>query len=1344
MLKSLIKIFGKRNTIGLFEGILILVSLGNSAEASSPKTLVFDPDGTRIVFTDHLHHEFYWWPQTLLNFQIEFQEEIETEELILIDNKTNEHVPFQLSRFQKGANGKMTSSLFLKAGLESGGSFDFTFKKGPHTAFKNIEVSQEGDELVVKTDKLSLWVPASQEGNKGQIPGPIASLSRNSARLGQSTFNSSGKALKKITSKIVEQGPLFAELTIEYFFDDGSKYHAVIRCVKGYDFVELREQIEGFSREEACAWDINWTGFSPTHRQAPNHPYGQPRSDKTGFERFDWETVGQNMLNSHHGITYAGDDGKIPFELGIYGNWPAEHNVTSSVFWDENSSQSVGTFTQDVAFWDDQEYAIWHAASKMNVKFYYQNDSLIWKYPLYDGKRSSAISCYPHKLDIEFMEKLEKLSSPSKELPRAKMSQLSYNSFLQNRYSTIDLNKVKDWELSYPQTSKLSPAIFNEKNTELIENLGEHFLNWSYVCELPISGPCQNSGYAPVPAREFYEHYVQAFNAELPTANNIQYERLSAMFLLHAYLAESEEFMPVKTMLSGHPNFLADVKSVPAMAAFLFPEHPEAKNWGDVFEKYIDLNTRYHVRPEVKLWNSQGGRWTENISCYTWAFLRPTVRANFLLQEYGDGKNRLANERIGMLGEYVLGSISAPFDGEPIPNDNGEWNGRRRLGWGMFLEGEGPSRVHPPQGAHADRRRPPSLYWRLGQTLKNYDPLLSENMCYVARPEYDDMEVSGGRKNSFEIMYPTHDIDQGTPPDLKSVKLTGYGIMLRSAVGTEDELSILLQQIDKGPNYRWGIAADGGCGTIYYYAGGKSYSHNAGDDIGDRRLQDTDLITNFGVFKDERFKSIGKGDLSSPMYCFSSGQFAEIRSSDDGSYSWPDYQSRSIMLLGSDYFLVYDDVYNQNLATRFSWFTHIDEELPDLEIVKAGGAGYTAASRRRPEFTSHTAKETKGIWYDGTGDFLTFVSHKKGFERQPKAFGCIVTSPTGTHDYIFRSDNSLSVSESGLIFEGTAGFIRMKESGSQEWALFHGTKIGNEVFSIQTINTDAGIGASFQNAKEIIGEFYCPDYAVVDFQWKHVIPKNIKFYLDGNEFPVKREGNKWQVKFPKGNHIWTVSGGLPTLLRPQIDYTQNEKGTVIVSIDAVPGASSYRYEYSLNGTTGWEVIKTQKSREIQVYPLVNEGKGYIRVIASNKDHRSEPSVVYPIYYTIEKPHFPDGLKLILRNDKIDLSWGSVLGCNEYSLYKRQKGEKEFELVYHGNGNVFSEQSNAEESIYEYAVTASNGNGESNLSGSIDTDPSSWLNFDPMPGEPFRRSKSKWNMSDNYNNPVDLYYPGSEK
>lgn len=156
---------------------------------------------------------------------------------------------------------------------------------------------------------------------------------------------------------------------------------------------------------------------------------------------------------------------------------------------------------------------------------------------------------------------------------------------------------------------------------------------------------------------------------------------------------------------------------------------------------------------------------------------------------------------------------------------------------------------------------------------------------------------------------------------------------------------------------------------------------------------------------------------------------------------------------------------------------------------------------------------------------------------------------------------------------------------------------------------------------------------------------------------------------------------------------------------------------------------------------------------------SEPADEYPVYVTDKTPPAPDGLKLRLARGMVSLTWGEVLGAGEYRLYRRLQGEKEFTLLYRGlqrehvdrNANVIPALTETGAAmagsgrksspvIYEYAVAAVNGNGEGVKSVPVSTDPASWLNWDPMPGEPFRRSVSTYDAK--YDEGLPPYYPGS--
>lgn len=1313
----------------LFALILLLAST-NALYAGQP--VLFENGKATIVLEDHIQHPLYWWPETLLSYEIVSSEPITTEQLELIDQKTGKQIPFQLTK--SAIQGKAANTLHILTDLPSKGKQVFVLRKGEPHHFPALSVKEADGYIAVTTHKFSVRIPASQSVVDGKISGPVACLSEDGINwFGQSAF-AAGTGVKSLETKQVNSGPLFATFELHYTFSNGAAYTAQLRCIQGYDFIELKEQMEGFKDEERPEWSIHWNKFAPTHRQAPNHPYGKPKENAKGFNRYDWESISQTMLNSHHGINKeVSADGKIPFQVGLFGNWPAETNVTSSLFWDEKSNRSIGIFTQDLSYWDDRQYAIWHDPRDLSVKFFYKDSLLKWSYPLINGNRSTALSFYPHQKDIDYMDNLESLTeltqTPDGLRYNVKMAQLSYNSFLQNKHSTLDLNKVKDWCLVYPDSAPIPVSIFDDSKKQSVRDFEQRFLYGSFTNELAISGPCQNSGYGPTASRSFYDMFTSSLNQLLPRMTKDQRDRMIAMFLVHAYIAAGEEYMPMKHILSGHPNFLSDVKSVPAFASYLFPEHPQAKEWADLFEKYIDLNSHYHTRPDVKRWNAIGGRWTENINTYIWGFIRPAIRANYLLHLM-DGKKRMANKNMTKIGNYVMNALSAPFDG-------GSTDVNDMHNWGSVTPENGPARVIPPLGAHAIRRMLPSAYWLLGKEFEHYDPLLSENMRYIARPEYEDAEMKDRAGNTFNCMYPLSTDDSGTPPDLESVKITGYGIVLRSSVGTKDELSVHLGQIDNGPNYRWGIVGDGGCGAVYFYARGKSYSNNGKEDAGDRRLQDTDLVTSFGVFKDGRFKSIGKNELSSPLYDLTVGQYAEITSSSDRAYSWPEYKGRSIMLVGSDYFLIYDDVYNQNMGSRFSWFTKLDESLPELEVIKGGGADYTYSSKKA-EYITHTGKESKGIWFDGTGDFLTFVSHKKGYTSQPTSYGSVIHSPEGNSDFIFRNDIPVEVDEADIIFTGTAGLIRNKPD-QQEMVVFHGSRIGNADFEIYPQSTDAGLSAIYKNKENIKGQFYCIDNAQVVFKWNKGMPRFLHFYIDGVKQHISPIGNEMRVTIPAGKHIWNLTKGLPNLPRPVIQYTRNDNNKVEVCIVPVAGTESYRYEYSTDAGKNWTLQKEQPQNKRVFSPQGKESKGYIRVSALNKEHTSAPSVIYPMYFTSAKPHYPDGLKLEIMNNRIELSWGKVLGCKDYKLYKKT-GNGPFRLIHSGNDNEYTDNRYSAGEYYEYTVSTLNGNGESELCQPVTTNPDSWLNFDPVKGEPFRRTVTLKSSIDNDGNRVPSYYP----
>ena len=74
--------------------------------------------------------------------------------------------------------------------------------------------------------------------------------------------------------------------------------------------------------------------------------------------------------------------------------------------------------------------------------------------------------------------------------------------------------------------------------------------------------------------------------------------------------------MPLVPMLSGHPNFMADVKATPPAMSFLFPDHPMASTWADLWTP--DGNAQAWLRKtQDDAWKNFDAR---NWVYQTWAY----------------------------------------------------------------------------------------------------------------------------------------------------------------------------------------------------------------------------------------------------------------------------------------------------------------------------------------------------------------------------------------------------------------------------------------------------------------------------------------------------------------------------------------------------------------------------------------------------------------------------------------------------------------------------------------------------------------------------------------------------
>jgi len=1296
--------------------ILLIAATTLTGAAENPFLKKFPAAGKlEFKITDQLHLPAFVWPRTLLGYDVDFSAaKVRADGLRLRDEVSGREVPFQLSAARTNADGTLRFAVVnLFADLPSGGERRFELSAGmpaPLAYPVGVKMIPDGDSLILDALKLKVRLPASRQFASGEkIPGPILSLNRGNGWIGDSQIISSNRAVKSVTTEIVESGSLFISLRITYQFAGGGTYIASVKAVSDYDYVGFDEEISGLAKTDGIYLENAWTNFHPTQRMAVGSPFGGTRKiDEPMVQAFRGEDP------AFTGPTRI-EDPAVEMLPSLTPYWPNGWGGNrSAAFWDEKSGAALGLFITDAGRWQDHEYAIWTSADTLKVKYRFAGGTLFWRWPLVTGTRATGLSAYRHAEKTDPAPNADQTTGAGgSDESQSARDQRELPEVLRTQYADLSLDRVKNWVLEYPASAK--PAPTNALPAGRQKNLAAYFKALPDCAALTVA----RGMFHPVALRDMEAWVVPDFLRFREAMSPAQRAQATAVLLLAAYVSAEEEFAPMKTMLGGHPNFMSDLKFPMAAGAFLFPDHPMANEWHEQYEKFVELSGNFYVRPAVPQWEARAGRWTESIATYNWAFLGPAVNANRLNRLAG-GQNIFATPQLADMGDYLAGILTAP---QMLDNSRTNWPNDMPLTWA-----NGFRRIHPPQGAHSGKRAVPGSMYALGEQLLRYRPLTAEHLLWGAAP-------SAGRGFEDRAGEPVAEkINPGTNPHLTSAKYTGYGIVLRAGVDTPNETTVYLQQVDKGPNYRWGYANQNGSGDIYFYAQGKSFSGHGFEDTGDRHGDDAFYTCNTGVYKNYHYSCVGMNELTEPFYDLDGAQFAEIvPQKNPGAYSWPEYQSRSVLLVGTDYFITYDAIL-EPCGTRFAWNSAgVNDQLPFIYPIKGG-------AENAMQTTSLARDHQRGLVYDawkGNGDRMMLITHRADVKILPakKSPFVHVKTPTST-DELFQDSKEITFDGAGGSFHGTAGVIRHRKSGETELALFHGTQIGAGGVTLAVDHPELGISAKFATPTEIAGKFFSRTGGMLTL----VAGGGGKFFVDGVELEPTAARS---FKLPAGAHRWQITAGLPEPLPPQILRTENFNGGATVFFTKVAGAEKYRLELSRDNGATWQSTGETTDSQFTLRGLTNGEKVHVRVLAGNRERISVPANEYPIYVSDRPPLPPDGLKSQLGSNVVRLTWGEVLGASEYRLYRRGQGQGNWTEIFRGRAFAFTDRAvksiaafpepglqaaaGALETnlIYEYAVAAVNGNGEGEKSLPADTNPASWRNWNPTDDLRFRRQSEFW-------------------
>lgn len=1333
---------------------MILIAPGMSIFASEYQ---LSPDA-KIIFAckNVIQVETYSWPHTLVTYPVKFSGGVKEPDILLINQKTGKEEVYQLSDKKTSDGTLVAANINFFAELPLAGEYKYELSTRTDNVIpaKTPRIKETPEWLEFTGNKIQVRLPKTAGLPANEVPAPIMAIGQNNNWIGNNKIFSPKKKITSIQSRTIESGALFIEQELAYQFEGGGEYIVKVKLIKDYPFAILDETMINLSKDDSITMEMKWDGFSPAKRFGTQWDRNMESADA-------WLGINKPVYTSYSkedphwtGMGWIEDPAKqMIFRISPFGGNSVREQTPVMSFWeDQGDARELGVFVYDHNKWNDKQYGIWQPTPTLSIYFRYTNNQLYFTYPLISGSRSTAVSFFPKKTGEDAVEKFNTgLSLITKRGGKNDPKEMyyRYSQLLLMQYASLSLDRIKDWQLTYPGDAKHPANPFSNSSGRTREDFIKE-MSISPMAYYPL-GLNFYPGVHSIEHRSLYTNYVEDYLRFYKELTPEQRQNIEALFIMGGYVNTLEEMNSIRNALAGTANMAADGWCVPAQISFLFPEHPMAKEWADYFEKCLQIYGLFYTRPNVRTYESNGGRWSESLSVYNWAYLRPTTHSN-IAAELSDGKNRFASPYMVSRANWMENMLTAPISGK--------------------------GRCYPPHGAHGGGCLVPryTSFFETADWLKYYAPIVSENMFWTGG-KGQKLENHAGDSDWDAVYQNSHpETSNGTNPHLKSTKFTGHGIVLRAGVDSTEELSIHMDQVDKGPNYRWGNQGEGNCGGLYFYARGKIYTGYENEITGDHTVNNLDGVTNFGVMKNGEYRTIGMNELKAPLYDFGFAQFAELLS-DDGKdkYVWPDYLSRSVMLVGTDYFILFDEMgTNWRGAGRFSWFNVNGEDFPKITFL--------SSPARKDSWITTQTPNSNGFYRDNFGSVLALVTHKSevlvdggkpvtipllknanisdfSFNKNddlPK--GVVRISTPKSKDMIFRNDSKISHLSDKESFSGKAGFIRRFQDGHLELAMFKGSEISADGLSIgvQT-EGNAAVAIERNNNNELNGTLKAESPVRLKLSG---LAFGMKLYVNGLLYNVQAIAGGLELPLQKGSYKIEYAQGDATPIESRILATEYEKDRVKLIIERTAKCKSVRIDASYDGGITWKP-KGKTTNDIFYLPNEQAKKIHVRAVSVNGTKESVFAQEYPVYFTKSPPHYPDGLCLKLDKNRVDLSWGSVLGTQKYRLYRRKTDDKNYQLIYEGKDCQFTDtkiegvqknyelpgfldNSNRDKTgliIYEYALTAVNGFGESEKSHLENTDPASWINWYPNTALKFKRQSAFWMMPYVYPEMVpEKYYP----
>jgi hypothetical protein len=813
----------------------------------------------------------YNFPEELISYPLDFKSHtVKKDDLRLFLKGTNVPLVFQLTDVEE-ANGVLKKAVIhFRTDLKIGEVKAFTLvqnAKVPQAQGQPIgQTKMDGNRLALEANQLQVMVPDVNGDVNLRIsdaPAPLLALAREPGKwVGSGKFEAPGDLkVQKINTRVIEDGPLFLKYGITYTFSDDRWYYVELTLQQNESYVGISEYAKGFGPTDQLVFRFSYKdGLDPNGRLLmANGGYstGGPQQGASG--------------NYDQGLSPTGE---LPIKLGLY--TPNSINLPRAIaFWNDNGSNALLLSLWRLPEWKTSTRALWSCTSLPdNIEFYDKDGDKFLRAAIVGSERHWVASLIP-RADMIVRGvpwgDVGKIPRPPDKTWEAVSSMAGFISYgggpevrLVLKLNDFSLNRYKDLVFDFPESST---STFTLPDIPAKEMTGDDFRKafgnkYCYIAQVgwDVSGELGPNqwGWSTGPQAVDY-----AFNyPKWSPADHLQFR---SWLVFAAYMLELDTAMPQSSMLGGHPNFAVEFKQILGIDPGLFPKHPDAKRWRDTylsfFKEWLD---RYIRKPDATT-GAKGGRFTENISNYSYASQEAVMMAATGLKRF-DGTQILDH---------------------PEVRDWLRWDMECRLPFRVE-----DARIVPPEGAHSavSPLCPGGRWWKTAHSmallLKDTAPNQAEEWLW---------SITNGKEGK-------------KPTDIQSSLYVDYGPVFRYDFGGPNEAYLQLQQLN-GIGYRWSPASNG---ALYYAAKGKAWSWNTREAAGDEF--DIDKIP---LFHCEGKVSLGAALADSVLYNFDFAQYYQAMSTDTA-LTPPPYKYRSVMMVRGDYLAIFDHV-QDGVSGAFQW-----------------------------------------------------------------------------------------------------------------------------------------------------------------------------------------------------------------------------------------------------------------------------------------------------------------------------------------------------------------------------------------------------------------------------------------